>query len=260
MRAVILAAGTGSRLGGLTASTPKCLVPFAGRSLLFWQLQALHRAGVVDIAIVTGAHAEQLESFGLTRFHNDRFASTNMVASLMCARTWFDGNDDILVVYGDIVYETRVVQAALAADSPINVVVDRNWRALWELRMDDPLSDAETLRIDHRGNLVELGHKPTSYDEIEAQYIGMIKIRAEFATEFVNTHDAINPNADIDGRDRDNMFMTSFLQHFIDTGTAIAAVGVDGGWIEVDTTSDLAAYEREYLAGSLHLYLDLEEN
>ncbi len=256
-RAIILAAGTGSRLGARTAAMPKCLVPLAGTPLLDWQVRALRASGIATIACVTGAHFEQLQDRGLITFHNPLYASTNMVSSLMCGREWFDGSTDILVVYGDIVYQPNVVATALTNEDPLSVVVDRNWRTLWEIRMDDPLADAETLRIDDSGRLREVGKKPASYDEVEAQYIGMIKIRASFVSDFVAAYDDLDPAGVYDGRDRDNMYMTSLIQHFIDNGTAVGASFICGGWVEVDTNDDIAAYETRIHDGTFNAILDL---
>ena len=54
MKAIILAAGRGSRMGGATAERPKCLVELSGRPLLDWQIHALRQGGIEDIAIVRG--------------------------------------------------------------------------------------------------------------------------------------------------------------------------------------------------------------
>jgi choline kinase len=257
MRAVILAAGEGTRLRPLTADRPKCLVPFADHPLLEWQLAALDRAGVDDVTIVTGYRADAI-TVGTRRIHNERFADTNMVASLMCARDLLDGTDDVVIAYGDIVYEPRLVTALAAVRGPVGVVVDREWRRLWELRMDDPLADAETLRLDADGYLVELGRRPETPADIEAQYVGLILVRASFAAEWCRRYDELDPRGEYEGRDRDHMFMTAFLQLLIDGGVAVDAVPVDGGWFEVDTVDDLDVYEQQRSDGRLTAILDLE--
>ena len=257
MRAVVLAAGEGNRLRPLTADRPKCLVELAGRPLLAWQLDALAHAGVDDVTIVTGYRADAITA-GTRRVHNARYAETNMVASLMCARDAFDGGDDVLIAYGDIVYEPRLVAALRATRSGIGVVVDREWRRLWELRMEDPLADAETLRRDADGYLVELGRRPERVTDIEGQYVGLVLVRADAAAEWCDRYDALAPDGDYEGRDRDHMFMTAYLQLLIDAGVRIDAVGVDGGWLEVDTLDDLRAYDALRARGALATIVDLE--
>jgi choline kinase len=256
-RAIILAAGEGTRLRPYTLDRPKCLVPLAGRPLLEWQVDALRAAGIEDITVVTGYRAEQVKALGHPTRHNDRYDTTNMVTSLMCARDLLDGTDDVIIAYGDLVYEPAVVEALDAAGAPAAITVDRSWRRLWELRMDDPLSDAETLRLDRQGNVVELGRKPASLGEIEGQYMGLIGLRADFAPRFVATYDGLDPEGPYEGRDRDNMYMTSFLQHLIDRVGPLTAVAVDGGWLEVDTTHDLDTYESLHADGRLDRYCAL---
>lgn len=250
MRAVVLAAGTGSRLGAHTAQRPKCLVELQGRPLLDWQLDALAAAGITDVTLVTGYMPQTLAGRGTRQAHNPDFATTNMVASLVCARDSFDGSDDVLIAYGDIVYAPRLVAALHAPRTPVAVAVDTEWLELWSQRMPDPLADAETLKIDPAGNLVEIGRKPTSYDDIEAQYIGLIVVRADFAGEFVARYDTLGP-------ERATMYMTDFLQGFVDSGSAVGAVRVAGGWIEVDTPDDLAFYEALAADGRLAARVEL---
>jgi choline kinase len=254
VRAIILAAGEGTRLRPHTLDRPKCLVPLAGRPLLAWQLDALRAAGIEDVTVVTGYRADQVRALGCATVENPDFASTNMVASLMCAEQLLDGSDDVVVGYGDLVYEPRLLRALAECAAPVAITVDREWRRLWELRMADPLADAETLRLDADGNVIELGHKATSYADIEGQYMGLIGVRRAIAPKLVAVYRSLDPAARYDGRDRANMYMTSFLQHLIDEVTPVRAVQVDGGWLEVDTISDLDTYEALESTGRLREY------
>lgn len=242
MRAVILAAGEGRRLRPHTLDRPKCMVELAGAPLLFHQLATLRGAGVEDVTLVTGYRADRLEALGLPTRHNPAFDRTNMVASLMCAADLLDGGDDVLIAYADIVYEPRVLEPLLRCPSALAISIDTGWRRLWALRLEDPLEDAETLRLSPEGDVLELGKKPVSLDEIEGQYMGLIKVSASFAPRLVEAHARLDPGALHDGKDLANMYMTSFLQHLIDGGQALRAVPVDGGWLEVDSDRDLAIY------------------
>lgn len=250
-RTVILAAGEGTRLRPRTDHLPKTLVPLGGKPLLSRQMAVLHRAGITDISIVAGYCAEALEGCGARIFHNPRYATTNMVASLCCAKPLFDGTDDVVVAYGDIVYEPRVLARLLATEAPIAVVVDLGWQRLWELRMDDPLSDAETMKLDAGGHIVELGRKPRSLADIQGQYIGLFKVGRAFAPEFFTRYEQLPDDALFEGRPRDKMYMTSYLQHQIDHGLPVRAATVTNGWLEVDSVQDLERYERAMAQGEL---------
>ena len=176
MKAIILAAGEGIRLRPYTLDRPKCLVELVGKSLLDHQLAALRAAGITDITTVTGYRANQIEAMNLPFRRNADYASTNMVASLMCARDLLDGSAPILVAYADIVYEPSIVRALCECKAELCLTVDQSWERLWAIRHDDPMEDAETLRINSAGNILELGKKPSSRDQVEAQFMGLIKV------------------------------------------------------------------------------------
>ncbi|MCP5066711.1 MAG: phosphocholine cytidylyltransferase family protein [bacterium] len=251
MKCIILGAGEGNRLRPHTLERPKCLVELAGRPILDYEIAALRAAGLNDIRIVTGYRADQIETRGLPCYHNPDYASTNMVTSLMMAREMFDGLDDVLISYADIIYETQVVDALLACEAGVSMAVNTGWRELWSVRMDDPLSDAESLKLDAEGNVTELGKKPGSYDDIGGQYMGLILFRAPWAGQLGRVYDGLDPSRRYDGKDLPNMYMTSFLQHWIDSISPIRAVEVRGGWLEVDTTEDLEIYQKMHLRGEL---------
>lgn len=257
MRAIILAAGEGTRLRPYTLDRPKCLVELAGRPLLAWQLDALRQAGITDITVVTGYRSEQIAPFGLATRHNPNYACTNMVGSLMCAADLFDGRDDVLIAYADIVYEPRIVRALVACTEAICTTVDQLWLRLWSMRTATPLTEAETLKMDARGDIIELGRRPTSYDEIEAQYMGLIRVRADVAPQWPAVYQTLDPAGLYDGKNRANMYMTSYLQYLIDHGHPVRAVPVDGGWLEVDSASDLELYARLQAEGRLDQYCRL---
>lgn len=251
MKAIILAAGEGTRLRPYTLDRPKCLVELAGRPLLEHQLAALREAGIDDVTIVTGYRAEQIAAYGYPTRHNPAYASTNMVASLMCAADVLDCGDDVLIAYSDIVYETHVLDALLACCEPLCTTVDRKWLRLWQLRCENPLSDAETLKLDECGNILEIGRTPASYADIQAQYMGLILVRAEVASQLRQVYCGLDPQGRYDGKTKPAMYMTSFLQWLTDHGRPVRAVPVDGGWLEVDSADDLELYERLQSRGKL---------
>jgi len=256
MTTVVLAAGQGTRLRPLTDDRPKCLVDLAGRPLLARLLDSLSACGLGRPVIVGGYRAALLDGFG-TVVLNPAFETTNMVSSLMCARPHMTGGEDLVVCYGDIVIEPRVLAALLASDAPAAVAVNTDWLSVWQARMADPLADAETLRIAPDGRLLELGKKPERYDQIEAQYMGLFKIRADHVGPMLAAYDALPPDGVFDGKPLSGMYMTSFLQHLIDSGWAVQAVPVHGGWLEVDTVDDLETYERLHAEGRLATLCDL---
>lgn len=254
-RVVHLAAGQGTRLRPLTDDQPKPLVELGGRSLLERNVETLDSAGVSDHVVVTGYEAEQIRELGFETVHNDVYDETEMIYSLFCAADAFPdtGNGDLIISYGDIIYEQHVVEALLDCTAPICVVVDTEWRTLWETRFDNPLSDAETLDIDSNGQIKEIGNTPEAFDEIDAQYIGLLKVRNDYIKPLIEKYEEIATQTDgyvsIDS--------TAFLQRLIDDGWNLEAVPVDGGWLEIDTLDDFNCYRDLYDQDDLTQFISL---
>lgn len=124
MRAIILAAGLGSRLLPLTADRPKCLVPVGGRTILEQQLSALRSAGVTEVAVVGGYRFDRLEAFvgGLAEpvrprlVFNPAFATSSSIGSVRAALDLLDG--PFLIVNGDTVHDRHALAAAMRALPP----------------------------------------------------------------------------------------------------------------------------------------------
>lgn len=235
MKAIILAAGRGSRMGALTEDAPKCLVPVGGRPLLEWQMAALAGAGVEQVGVVRGYKAHLLERPGLFAFDNPRWAETNMVASLCCAAPWLESGP-VVVSYSDIFYPAEAVRRLMATGGDIAITYDPDWLNLWSRRFADPLSDAETFRLDG-DRVVEIGRKAGALADIQGQYMGLLKFTPA-GWQAVQAHLTSLP---LERRAR--LDMTSLLSGLIATGTTVRAVAVDGPWGEVDSESDLAVYQ-----------------
>lgn len=237
MKAIILAAGRGSRMGCLTSNQPKCMTQLHGKSLIDWQLRALIGASIDDIGIVRGYLAESFD-FELMYFENERWSSTNMVVSLTCAKPWLS-IDTCIISYSDIVYSSDAVNRLINAKGDIVIAYDPCWEELWSLRFDEPLSDAETFRM-QGDQVIEIGQQAASIEEIEGQYMGLIKFTPngwkqveKFLAEF--------PQNELDKMD-----MTTLLQGLIGKGVIILGVAIQDKWFEVDSESDLLTYHSKY--------------
>jgi choline kinase len=191
MKALILAAGTGSRLKPYTDNTPKTLVKLHGEPLLEHQLKRLNKVGCSDIGIVTGYLSEQFSKYKLTTFINHEYATTNMLYSLFQAKEFLSGNEDVLICYGDIIYSENVIKKLIATDKPIVVSADTNWYQLWAKRMEEPLDDAESFIYNKDHKVLELGKKINDVSRAMAQYIGLINVSATQINSFINLFESL---------------------------------------------------------------------
>jgi len=261
MKLITMAAGCGRRMGELLRGRPKCLIEVGGRALLDWQVDAMRCVGEIDShVIVTGWGAEYLAaraSQRCTLVHNNEHASTNMVHSLFCAAAHF--GEGFIMSYGDIAYAPHVLARVAHSDAPISVIVDRSWRTYWQQRFDDVLADAESLSTDAVGDITSIGQRAAHADDIEAQYIGLVAFRRAGVAALREAHalacsggeHACRVFADLHRRPARAMFMTDLLQGLVNLGARVAAEPIDGGWIEIDSPSDLALAERLVREGRL---------
>lgn len=122
MKAIILAAGTASRLRPLTLHTPKCLLKVGERTLLQRSMDALIGNGIREFVIVTGYLHEQIEDFVRQTYgesiqvcfiHNKDYETTNNIYSLWLARPEAEG-EEVLLLDSDLLYDAKIIERVLA--------------------------------------------------------------------------------------------------------------------------------------------------
>ncbi|WP_185736673.1 NTP transferase domain-containing protein [Candidatus Nitrosopumilus sp. SW] len=251
MKSIILAAGEGKRLRPLTENIPKCLVKLFGKSLLEQQIDTFKKCNIFDISVVTGYKADSIKIPGLKIYKNSDYSSTNMVETLFCAKN--EMVSEVIVSYGDIIFESRVLEKLIDSEDDVSIIIDKEWEKYWKIRFDDPLEDVETLLLDKNNYILDLGQKPKSLDEIQGQYIGLMKFQGkglEFMLkyyddvkgEFENTgKNCLNPNLEFR-----KSYMTDFLRGMISEGCKIKGIPINNGWLEVDSVKDFQTYSRMY--------------
>ena len=249
MRALILAAGQGKRLGKASKNQPKCLVELFGKPIITKQLEVLNSNNIEDINIVTGYKSNLLDNLNLKTYHNKDFEKTNMVFSMFQASDLFDSNEtDLIVAYGDIIYEKSNLDKLINSKSSVSIMIDLNWKKLWSKRFNNPLDDAETMKFDNNLNIVELGKKTDSYSDIQGQYTGLIKFDKNYLKKIKDVYIEIQNSNLIDYK---NMYMTDFIQLLINKNFKVTASLVSGGWLEIDTKKDIDCYQDLYKQGKL---------
>lgn len=237
LKAIILAAGEGTRLRPYTLDRPKCMVEVDGVSLLDRQLTVLAIKEVAPVILIGGYLIEMLKRPGIEIRENPRYAVTNMVWTLFCAEDDLEG--EVLLCYGDIVYSCDILQAMLNSTAQIAVAIDLEWESYWRARNENPLDDAETLKLSDDGRILEIGQRPSSLKDIEGQYMGLIKFSATGIKQLKSAFHEAKLKENIRGKTIEKAYMTDLLQYMIDSGIRLDAVTVKGGWVEVDTVSDL---------------------
>jgi choline kinase len=236
-KVILLVAGEGKRLRPYTLDRPKCMVEIDGISLIDRQLSVLKAEGLDNIVMVGGYKSEMLKREGVKLKLNPRYYETNMVWTMFCAEEELEGG--VIVSYGDIVYSTGILQALLKSKADIAVTIDKEWESYWKERNENPLNDAETLKLRDDGTISAIGQKPKSLSEIEGQYMGLMKFSAEGIKQIKQIFNTAVKTGGLLGKPVENSYMTDLLQAVIDTDSLVTAVPVHGEWVEVDNANDM---------------------
>jgi len=236
-KVILLVAGEGKRLRPYTLDRPKCMVEIDGISLIDRQLSVLRAEGLDNIVMVGGYKSEMLKREGVKLKLNPRYYETNMVWTMFCAEEELEGG--VIVSYGDIVYSREILQALLESTADIAVIIDKEWEGYWRARNEDPLDDAETLKLRADGTISEIGQKPKSLSEIEGQYMGLMKFSVKGIKQIKEIFHTAVESGELLGKSVESAYMTDLLQAVIDLKFPVHSVLIDKYWIEVDTVSDL---------------------
>ena len=241
MKVIILAAGRGSRLGMRTKDRPKCMCTLQGKTLLDRCLDTLDQAKISreDIAIVTGYCSNMFDIPGVTYFHNENWEKTNMFYSLTMAEEWLK-REPCIVCYSDIVFSSKVVQVLIDCSEPLAITSYSGYWSLWEKRMNNPLKDLETFRVNENGLLQEIGKEPQDPQYIQCQFIGLLRFTPESWSWVEETirQTLAKPLNQLD--------MTTLLHELVQRGYDIQTISTDELWLECDSEHDIAVYEEYF--------------
>jgi choline kinase len=180
MKAIILSAGQGSRLGHLVDDIPKCLIDFNGRSLLDRQLDTLKANGVHDAVVVTGFHDDRVEEALAKRsggqkvrtIFNPFYKVADNTGSLYMARDELAG--DCLVWNGDTLVSNALMRRVVGNDRPgICVTIDRKGSY-----------DEDDMKVVEDGGRLRAIGKRLDLSTVNAESIGLLAFRAGGAERF----------------------------------------------------------------------------
>ena len=231
MKAVILAAGQGTRIRAVHGERPKCLIEVDDTTILDHQLEALSTVGIKDVAIVVGYEKEQIINHvtsrrpsSVQRIHfieNPAFAITNNVYSLWLALEWLRG-DSFIVLNADVIFDADVLNIAVRTNAPISMIVDPLWRD-------------ETMKVIIYGDRIMQMSKKISRDQFSGTYIGITIFSKAIQARFVDKMRAVISAG------RVNEFFNLAVQELVDEGVHVGYTSTDGmAWAEIDDPTDLS--------------------
>lgn len=233
MKAVILAAGTGSRLEPLTRTIPKCMVPVAGEALIDRMIARMDQAGIDEVIVVAGYLHEVLAAhldaspMALARrariVINERYADWGNFYSLLVARDAI-GDSDFIKCDGDVVLDPELLPRLVHAGSQAVLALDRR---------DDLGEEEMKVRLDGQGRVVAL-NKRMDPALAAGESVGVERISAELGSELFGELAAM-----IDTGETHEYYERAY-ERLVERGVPFTCVDIDSAmWCEIDDVEDL---------------------
>ena len=249
MRAIILAAGSGLRLGQHTKDVPKALLDLNGKSILERQISLLREHGVNEIFVVIGYKREKHILKDIEYIFNPRYSETEQLASMMVARTKIF--DDVLVIFGDIIFDSQILQQILASNDDIAIAIDLDWEKSYNERPDNSKSLADKVLLNQK-KILRISTKETSLDienQTVGEFLGVIKLSANGSRTIIKKYEELEKShvgRFHDANSLEKAKLADILQELIDSKIEISFIPVNGKWCEIDTPKDLERARKNF--------------
>lgn len=236
VKAIILSAGQGHRLGPLTTSIPKCLLPILGKPIIEWQIDALLSTGINLVTVITGFQSCLIETLLQQRYGNDGrietvfnpfFSITDNLVSCWIARSAMDR--DFLLLNGDTLFEEVLLARVLNSDpAPVTLGVDQK-----------PVYDADDMKVqlDENGWVRHVS-KTLPADRIDAESVGLVLFRERGPLLFRDTlEEALRHQSGL------KAWYLSIIENLASRQLVKACFVPESSWCEIDFPADLIKAE-----------------
>ncbi len=228
MKALLMAAGVGSRISRHLHGQPKCCVEVGENPLIKYTFELLKDKGIHDIALVTGYQEkyilQSLEGFGYRRYYNPFFRVTNSIASAWMAKDFLAGSDDLIIMNADVFIEPAVID-----------ILQEETRSPVMLSDSTRIEDAD-YRFSWEHSLIKKYGKQLSNDQTTGEYVGICKLNQQYIGYFRQQMiDTINA-------EDYTCWWEDVIYRTVDKGAEVFVKDIAGYfWAEVDYIED---YER----------------
>jgi NDP-sugar pyrophosphorylase family protein len=233
--AVLLAAGRGTRLGALTAGTPKPLIEVGGRPIIVRIMEGLIRAGIRRFAIVTGYLAEKVEyelgngtQAGVSVTYHRQEEQDGTARALALARPLL-GEEQFFFGWGDILVRPENYRAVIKAGRLADAAIAVN-------QVDDPSAGA-AVYVDEAGLVTRLVEKPAPGTSTTRWNNAGLGVLGPEAWPFI---DALEPSP------RGEFELPAAIGAMAEAGLRVRAVPLEGPWFDIGTPESLAAARAEF--------------
>ena len=238
MKAIILAAGMGTRLKHLTKDIPKCMININGKTILQRQIETFRKCGINEIIVVRGYKKELINYLGIKCYDNLNFENNNNLVSLFHAEK--EMNDDFIMTFCDIIFDEKVLKKLLENKGDVCKVIDKDWKKAYENRTLHPVPLADKVIIENN-KIIKIG-KGVDLNKTHGEWIGLSKFSkkgAEILKKHYHRTKKLFWNKPFhEAPTFEKGHIMDITQELIDNNHSVSPVIIQGGWAEIDTPED----------------------
>ena len=237
IQALVLAASRGEELGELTENRPKTMVSVAGRPLLAHIVEALNATGIKNISVVRGYKKEAVNLPNLNLIDNDDYAASGELVSLLKGLQGIQPEQDLIVCYGDVLFNKYIVQILAESRDPLAVAIDTNWM---ESVNRDRQADYASCSLPHSREsfstriwLQRIGTE-ISRSDIHGEWMGFFKIAAAEIAAVAGVVERM-----LSEGDQRWAKLPDLLNLLVEKGNRVGVYYTTGHWLDVDSLEDV---------------------
>ncbi len=248
MNAIIIAAGSGKRISKNVKDLPKSLLTVNGKPIIAYQIQTLKQAGVDDIIIIIGRHDEEFEIENVHYVKDHYYNDHDILGSLMEAKDFL--KNDVLVVYSDIIFESKILRQILDSKGDISIAIDMAWEKMYEGRPNHPKYEAENVQLDKAKKIIKIKKNIKNENNDVGEFLGIVKFSPYGSGLFVKQYEELIKTHVGTFQQSPSVlkaYLTDMIQELVDSKIDVEPVIISGKWCEIDTTQDLERAQKIFI-------------
>ena len=248
MNAIIIAAGSGKRISEDVKDLPKSLLTVNGKPIIAYQIQALKQVGIKNIVVITGIHDEK---FGIENVHyikDHYYNEHDILGSLMEAKDFL--KNDVLVLYSDIIFESKILRQILDSKGDISIAIDMTWEKMYEGRTEHPKSEAENVQLNKAKKIIKIKKNIKNENNDVGEFLGIVKFSPYGSGLFVKQYEELIKTHVGTFQQAPSVlkaYLTDMIQELIDSKIDVEPVIISGKWYEIDTAQDLERAQKIFI-------------
>jgi len=248
MKAIIIAAGTGTRLGKNDSKLPKALLEVNDQTILSRQISILKKMGIEEIIVITGPYAEKFPSIDVTYVNDQNHNEHDILGSLIVAKDYI--KDDTVITYSDILFDTIILEQIIQQECDIGIAIDMDWKKAYEGRTLHPSTEAENVLLDDDKNILKIQKNIKSYEGNVGEFLGLIKLSAHGSKILTDKFEYLLANNSGNFHNSTSLkkaYMTDFIQELVNSKINVTPIFISGKWCEIDTYQDLEIAQKMFV-------------